>query len=495
MKSKPKILFWINSVFFHYSLAYYLQSKLDVDFFGIVEINDKPKKFIQNQKLVHFEKIWFYHDSINKNHKKIDYEYLSNFEDVYKINLWKLALNERFFYKYNKFYQFQKNEILSILEQELKLFETVLDEVKPDYFLAYDPVYHHQKLLLDICKSKGIKILSVYLTGIKDKIIIGENGATLDLDKNSLEKPIPIKTIPLKNEKNSYDSVIHTYLKDKTPKFSNKLKALMSYLFNDDSELIETNFMYYGRTKFRVIKDSINFEINKKTRFAFLQNTTTSSPVLNIPFVYFPMNVNEEMNILHYAPYFTNQIEVIRHIAKSIPIDFVLYVKDHIAAEMRGWNKIDYYKEIMEIPNVKLIHPYFDNNVLLKNCKLLISIRGTTAYKAVTYGKPSIIFGEQPIEIIPSVFKVDSLLDLSNLIKKALNYSVDSTYSEKYEKLIDSRALEFNMFDYENIRNKTFFSGGILSNVEIHENTMINFLKKNEEMFSTLTDEHLKLLS
>lgn len=495
MKTKPKILFWINSVFFHYSLAYYLQSKLDVDFFGIAEINEKPRNFIENQKLVNFEKIWYFHDYIKKDSSKIDLEYLTNFENSYKINLWKLALNERFFYEHNRFYQFKKNEILFILEQELKLFETILDEVKPDFFLAYDPVYHHQKLLLDMCKKKGVKILSIYLTGIEDKLIIGENGSTLDLDSNSLENLIENSTTKSNNDKKNYDTVINSYLQDKTPKFSNKIKALTSYLSNDDSELVKTNYMYYGRSKFKVIKDTINFELNKKKRFSFLQKTSLLTPPLNIPYVYFPMNVNEEMNILHYAPYFTNQIEVIRHIAKSIPIDYVLYVKDHIAAEMRGWNKINYYKEIMEIPNVKLIHPYFDNSILLKNSQLLISVRGTTAYKAVKYSKPSIIFGDQPIEIIPSVFKVNSLLDLPNLIHKALKFKVDPTYFEKYKTLIDTKSIKFNMFNYENLRNSAFFAGGILSNVEIHEKNMLDFLKKNENMFSTLVNNHIKLLS
>ncbi|RZD47808.1 MAG: hypothetical protein CXT78_02010, partial [Thaumarchaeota archaeon] len=284
MKTKPKILFWINSVFFHYSLAYYLQSKLDVDFFGIAEINEKPKKFIENQKLVNFQKIWYFHDHIKKDFSKIDFEYLTNFENSYKINLWKLVLNERFFYDHNRFYQFKKNEILSILEQELKLFETILDEVKPDYFLAYDPVYHHQKLLLDICKKKGIKILSIYLTGIEDKIIIGENGSTLDLDNSSLENVIESTTTKLNNDKKNYDSVINSYLQDKTPKFSNKIKALTSYLSNDDSELVKTNYMYYGRSKFKVIKDTINFELNKKKRFSFLQKASMLSPSLNIPY-------------------------------------------------------------------------------------------------------------------------------------------------------------------------------------------------------------------
>ncbi len=172
-----------------------------------------------------------------------------------------------------------------------------------------------------------------------------------------------------------------------------------------------------------------------------------------------------------------------------------MYVKDHIGAGLRGWNDIDYYKEILEIPNVELIHPQFDNNTLLQKSKLLITVRGTTAYKAVKFSVPSIIFGKQPFEIIPSVYRVDSLTELPRLIKQALQDKVDSSYYEKYEELIDDRAFEFNMFDYENIRNKIFSSGGILSNVEIYEKDMIGFLTDNKQMFSNLTNEHLKSIS
>ncbi len=495
MTVKPKILFFLDGFYLHFSLAYYLQSKLNADFFGLIDVNSEPEKFFKDQNLVNFQKLWFFHDHIKKTHQKPDIDYLSNFEKKYKINLWKLAINERFFYKYNRFYKFGKQEILSILEQELKLFEEILDKTKPDYFLTYDPVFHYQKLLLDICKSKGIKILSMYYTGINDRMILGTNGATLDLDDDSLKYTIPENFIPLKTEKNSYDKVWHAYLKDKTPNFSNKITALLSYLGTNDSELIHSNFMYYGRSKFKVIKDSINFEFTKKKIFRFLQKNTLSSPDLTVPFVYFPMNVNEEMNLLHYAPFYTDQIEVIRYIAKSIPIDHLLYVKDHIGSELRGWNEIDYYNEIMELPNVKLIHPYFDNNILLKNCKLLVTVRGTTAYKAVKYGKPSIIFGQQPFEIIPSVFRINTLLEIPDVIKNALNCTVDSSYYKKYENLIVGKGFKFNMFDYENIRNATFFAGNILSNVPINEKEMITFLKNNKEMFSNLVNEHMKLIS
>ena len=492
MTSKPKLLFWLNGFLMHFSLAYYLQSQIDADFFGITDINSKPKKFFEEQKLVDFKKNWYFHDHIDMNQKKPDLEYLMNFEKKYKINLWKLVINERFFYKHNRFYKFQKEEILSILEQELKLFEIILDEVKPDYFLTYDPVLHHQKLLLDMCKIRGIKILSINYTGIKDKVIIAENATTLDLEKNSLENLIPNK-VNTKNE--SYDDIWHTYMDNKSPKIKNKIIALLQYLCTNDSELIKTNFTYTGRTKFNVIKDTLSLELKKKSRSNFLQKFSILLPNLKIPYVYFPMNIVEEMNLLHYAPFYTDQIEVIRHIAKSIPIDCVLYVKEHKGAGLRGWNEIDYYKEIMEIPNVQLIHPTYDNNLLLKHSKLLVTIRGTTAYKAVKHGIPSIIFGPQPFEIIPSVFKVNSLLELPNLINKIIDKPIDNSYYKKYEQLIDNLGCDFDMFYYENLRNKIFFSGNILSNVEISEHDMYDFVENNKKLFSELVIEHLKFLS
>ena len=37
-------------------------------------------------------------------------------------------------------------------------------------------------------------------------------------------------------------------------------------------------------------------------------------------FVYFPLGVDMERNLLISAPFYTNQVEIIRHIAKALPI-------------------------------------------------------------------------------------------------------------------------------------------------------------------------------
>jgi hypothetical protein len=496
MNTKPKILFWINGFHLHFSIAYYLQSNLNADFFGIIDINSKPKKFFQNQTLVKFQKIWFFHDYIKKTQQKPDLEYLINFEKKYKIDLWKYALNERFFYIHNRFYKFTKEEILLIFEQELKLFESILDEIKPDYFLTFDPVFHHQKLLLELCRLKGIKVLSTILSiGIQNKSIIVENGATYDINLDSItNNSINTKNITDVNNI-SYDHTVKKYIKNRNVNFVNKFKGLTKYLLDFDSNDENLNFMYYGKTKFKVVKDAISLELKRNKNYRFLQKVSKSSPNLKNPYIYFPMSIDEEMNILHYAPYFTNQIEVIRHIAKSIPINYSLYVKEHTAAQLRGWHDSSYYKQLMDIPNVTFINPQFNNNKLLENSQLVITIRGSSSLKAMKYGKPVIIFGEQPIEIMPGAFSVDSIKDLPKLIKKALKYQVNTLDYSKYVESLGDRLFDFNMFEYEINRDKSFFAGKIFSNVPISNQTMIDFLNKNKQIFSNLINAHLKIIS
>lgn len=495
MKTKPNILFSLDGFLFHYCLSYYLQFHLDANFYGLIDINSKPRKFFENQNLVKFQKIWFLHDHINRTKQEPDLDYLSYFEKKYKIDLWKHAINERFFYLHNRFYKFKKEEILSILEQELKLFESILDEIKPDYFLTYVPVFHHQKLLQELCRAKGVKVLAAYLTGIRNKMILADDGATFDLKRDSIEEHSIKNQQNLGKESTTYDSLFSNFLENRNTTLSNKLLALKDYLLISDSDLINSNFMYYGRTKFNVIKDAISLELKRKRNFHFLQKYSILSPDLNIPFVYFPMNVVEEYNLLHHAPFFTDQIEVIKHVAKSIPVDYTLYVKEHRGAKIRGWNSIDYYKEILDIPNVKLIHPDANNDVLLQNSKLVVTLRGTSSLKAVKYGKPLIIFGEIPFQILPSTFTVYSLESLPDLIRTALNYKVNPSDYEKYEEVLGERAFECNGLEYHIRRNKAFFSGGILSNVPIYEKDMIKFLDENKNLLSELVDAHLKIIS
>ncbi len=494
---KKRLLFWTNVFMLHFGLAYYLQQKIDADFYAVIDTPNKPKKMFQNQNLVDFQKTWYFHDQINRTTFKPDLEYLSNFEKKYQIDLWKLVINERFFYRFNRFYKFSTNEILQILEQECKLFEQILDETKPDYFLIYDPPFHYQKLLLEMCKVRNIKVLCIYFARISGKSVIAEDGGTLDLPKKIEFGKLENKSKKLNQVKNEvpYSILAKKYKSDRGASSSDKIKALFDYILYSDSQNTKSNFTYYGRSKPKVVLDSISLSVKRKIRSRFMTKNLVSNPDLNIPYVYFPMNVEEELSVLHYSPFFTNQIEIIRYLAKSIPIDHKLYVKDHIFAEFRGWHSINEYKEIMEIPNVMLIHPSYSSNVLVKQSKLVVTVRGTASFDAAKENIPSLVFGDIPFSILPSVYKVDTLTELPFMIKTALKTVVNSSDVQKYIDMINAKSINFDMMDFEVKRNHQFYSGNTLSDVDIPENSVKEFFDNNKKYFEPLVNAHLSKIN
>ena len=128
-----------------FGLAAKLQKKYDCELYAMIDITNRTKEFFKFQDIVNFKETWFLHDNIKKSNE-LDLNYLENFEKKYGINLWQLGFNERIFYLYNDLYKFSQHEILSILEQECKLYESVLDKINPDILVTGETALHQQHL-------------------------------------------------------------------------------------------------------------------------------------------------------------------------------------------------------------------------------------------------------------------------------------------------------------------------------------------------------------
>ena len=325
-----KILFWLDSDFFDFVLAYYLQEKTNADFYAIIAITNKTKNFFKTQKLVNFKETWFYFDHTTKRQTKPDHNYLSAFEKKYDLNLWELATNERVFHRFNHFYKFSTEEILLILEQECRLFEKILDNVKPNFFITKETNQHKDEILYRMCKKIGVKVLMLSQPNVGYKCVISSEPRKFDSTK---------KLDDIKNNGRSFEEMqnwLHSFsgyeqLKTLSNKFASsryaKFKAAMNFLTSDNSNA-KTHYTYYGRTKPRVIIHEVKSSLNKRSRQQFMNKNFLTELNYDEKFVYFPLSVDEERNLLIGAPYYTNQLENIRHIVKSLPIDYKLYVNN-----------------------------------------------------------------------------------------------------------------------------------------------------------------------
>jgi len=138
-------------------------------------------------------------------------------------------------------------------------------------------------------------------------------------------------------------------------------------------------------------------------------------------FVYFPLHLQPEYSTMVLAPMYLNQVEIVRKINRSIPVNYKLYVKEHPSMlKYRGWREIGYYKELKSLPNVKLVNPFVNSHSLIKESELVTTITGTAGLEALMYKKPTIVFGEPHYSVIPLVYNCDTPEHLSQVIQIAL---------------------------------------------------------------------------
>ncbi|MGI0056989.1 MAG: hypothetical protein ACREAK_06395, partial [Nitrosarchaeum sp.] len=441
-----------------------------------------------------FQKVWYYRDYIKKITNNPDIEYLKNFETKYKINLWQVAYSERFFFKYNQYYKFNYTEILSILENECKLFEEVLNEIQPDYLVIKLTDTHQSHLIHQLCKSKNITILMMGPTYFANHFSIHQEYGMID----GLENHTPTKERSL--------SELQEYLKsfralDVTNKFvsdlkiihSQKIKKYIHFLIKTGKNKFKNSYVHYGRTRISAISKFLFFK--RWYRKKFIDKNFQKHIPNGQSFIYYPLQSEPERTLILGAPFYTDQLALITRLAKALPVDFKLYVKEHGMMSLVGWREISYYKKIQSMPNVVLFHPSIQYDELLTNCSLLATIRGTSGIEAAFYDKPTIIFADVDYSFFPSVHRVKNFEELPQIIKKMIHTKVDVSALNKYVDHVENHSFKMNLVPLYTNLHKFFFKEFNYVNGHISPTKMNSFFEKHRSEFEQLAFEHIKKIN
>jgi len=489
-----KILVWIDVGLIQFGIVKYLQKIYDCEFFAVYDFNHHIKKSFLNQKLINFRQVWYYWDHVLNIKQKPDVEYLNSFEQKYDINLWSITSSDRVFNKYNKFYTFSRDEILKILELECKFFENVLEMSKPDFFMTTVTDQRRSNLLERMCRSKGIKILMLETSRLGYRSTISEEANEIDY---------------LQDMQSTNSKITFSELRENIKKFSRykqakslraggfnfsmweKIKSSLYWMINTFDKEYRMGYDHFGMTRFNVITDRLSAAIKRSYRESYIDKALVRK-VKNEKFVYFPLSVEPERTLSISAPFYMNQLEIIRNVARSIPADYKLYVKEHMAMKYRHWRPISYYQTIMDLPNVTLIHPSLSNEELIKNCSIVFTVTGTAGLEAAYYGKSSIIFGHTSYDSLPSVHKIEHLEDLPELVRICLDEKVDPSGVANLVKIIENISFDFDIVDMYNKIADRFHMGGFLASNKISMDSLDSFLEENKTTFETLAKEHVK---
>lgn len=195
----------------------------------------------------------------------------------------------------------------------------------------------------------------------------------------------------------------------------------------------------HARAFLNELKKSIRDRGNRVTRYTLIQlllmyfirrirlfRYKVQSPAMkqfipqkNIKYFLYTLHTQPESSIDVQGAYFSNQIELIKTIVRSLPTGGILLVKVH-PTDVDG-KPIAYYREISKIPSVVLLDYSIDSGGLIDCSELVFVLTGTIGYEAALFGKPVIVFADNFFNIFPTVHLCRDIRGLPNLIDEVLN--------------------------------------------------------------------------
>lgn len=455
-----KICFQLQRRFAYvgHKLALTLKQKYGItEFYGYVYLRSSFN-FLQKQKDVNYTSLLLDEDIHNRyKDEPLDLGYIKKIEKEYGLpNLWPYIALDRIMmynmlvreYPYNT-PKYSHEEMMRIFQVKAKAIIEFFEKEKPDVLIISVVGAIGSRLLYQIAKKRGIKVLIPTNVRIDNGSTVTDCYETLTwVDKkfellqnnNTLGKKINEARDYIKRFQENPDKCLCFCVKEDISLEKDRFKEIKWFLpknfFRSLRWFFITSFQYFSDKKYRDYEETNPFfyfldRLKRKFRTLIGYKRFYKTVDVSEDYAYFPLNFEPEIAVLLYAPFWTDQINLIRQIAQSLPLHFKLYVKDHPGMTVyRPWR---YYRELNKIPNVKLIQPSHNSFDLIKNSKLITAISGTTGWEGILLKKPVITFGETFYNKLSAVNKCEKISELPILIKKQLeNFKYNQKEVENY---------------------------------------------------------------
>lgn len=431
---------------FAHALALNLKKKYGLNEFSAYIFMPWAENFIKTQTDIKYDPILIDHE-IHERFKKeeINWSYVKYFEETYNPpNGWlylypdrKLMMSmgpkEETTSAIDPLYPHE--ELIKIFQVRAKAIEAMLKQTKPDFIFFFPVGNVAHLLILNIAKKLGIKTYGIDFARIGNKVCLTEDYTTL----TGVEKEF----------QNFQTTRIETHYHKEARKIIDQFKETgtlnLNYLESDRRTMRQIAstpkiIRFFKSFKYLII----HFRNYLKYHRLFLDHNTTQHPFtfawhklkrmyrgwvglddlycqpnFQEDYAFFALHFEPETAIQVLSPFYFDQLTIISYIARSLPLHFKLYVKDHPVMINRRPKK--YYKELLKIPNVKLIDRKISSFEIIKNAKLVATITGTAGWEASLLGKPVLTFGNIFYNNLSHVKRVLEIEALPKIINELLN--------------------------------------------------------------------------
>lgn len=374
---------------------------------------------------------------------KLDEAYLERVEKIYSayrgINLQFMSsqFHSSYYHYIDYYYTVPYEQHLKWLELYYKQVEKMLDEFNPDVIYDADTAELGRVILLEVAHSRGIPYVNAEHSRIGDYYIPSDTQglkvfAPFRQKYEFLARKYAssdLKTSPgfrylayfrAKKEILPNDYKLNNPLFKKWNVFAEFLKVLSSCSLTFSRwlkvrKIQKTPTLLYS-DYFKVMKvDWIIFVRNCLIRW-FEKKYFVRVETKGLKYILFPLHLIPESSTFTYAPYFCTEIFIIESLAKSVPWNVKILVKEHWS--MLGQRPLSFYKKLQQLPNVILVSPFQtkDPKQFIADSLGVVTITGTTALEAAFLGKPSIVFGPVSYEVLSCISKISDVTQMASII-------------------------------------------------------------------------------
>ena len=353
---------------------------------------------------------------------------LSDFERAEVYNLWGT--------KKSDFYENLKSSLLSF-------FEKIIQDKKIDIVIYENISNAFAHFAWFVCQKNNIAYRGVTSSRLPGRYALSDDPLSDDIkiqdtlnkiESGEIEVPQTISTW-CEEYISNIDNIVPDYMKfnnlENTSiinKYYNKgkIKNLLTYIkhLNDDHYHSFQRGNPLNRT-WQMFKRSLMRKLRSSTVIKYY-----SKPSKDDAFLLYPLHYHPESSTSILAGTYLNELEVIRNIAFNLPQGFTLYVKDHMSAF--AYPKVQFYKTLSSLPNVKILHPNSPTKKLIKESKAIITLTSTVGYEALLLGKKVFLFGSVFYKQHKNVTPIEDPSKLFETMRNEL--SKPNTVTDKYNK-------------------------------------------------------------
>lgn len=164
--------------------------------------------------------------------------------------------------------------------------------------------------------------------------------------------------------------------------------------------------------------------IRKHRYLKFIKsNAIQFKELKNKKYIIYPLQLEPESSTLVHGRWFHDQVKVIELIAKNLPADTILIVKEHLPSIGRRPSRL--YKKINDYHNVFFIAENVDIYQLIKYSRGVALISSTMGIEALLLNKPVLAFGIRYYNVSCNVFEACDFRNLKDVIQQFLNHQFD----------------------------------------------------------------------